>query len=132
MTDTLRGAAMGCLVSKELPPNAPAGRGPSALDVTQLKSYQDLFNRLDVDGDGKVTARELREGAKRELQFDATDKECKMLVDEVSNIGEVDFSEFLTEMCRGSGPPEEVMLRRFNSVRNKLQYISADSSAGAG
>jgi hypothetical protein len=110
---------MGCLVSKELPPNAPAGRGPSALDVTQLKSYQDLFNRLDVDGDGKVTARELREGAKRELQFDATDKECKMLIDEVSNIGEVDFTE-------------EVMLRRFNSVRNKLQYISADSSAGAG
>ena len=85
---------MGCLVSKELPSNAPAGRGPSALDVT--------------------------------------DKECKMLIDEVSNIGQVDFTGFLTEMCRGSGPPEEVMLRRFNSVRNKLQYISADSSAGAG
>ena len=42
------------------------------------------------------------------------------------------FSEFLTVMCRGAGPAEEVLLRRFNSVRNKLKYDSADLMAVAG
>ena len=123
---------MGCLISKETPTNAPAGRGPSALDVAQLKSYRDLFNRLDKNKDGKLTARELQEGALRELEFEATAKECKILVDEVTRTGEVDFSEFLTVMCTGVGPAEEVLLRRFNSVRNKLKYHAADLVAVAG
>jgi len=123
---------MGCLVSKETPTNAPAGRGPSALDVAQLNSYRDLFNRLDTNKDGKLTARELQEGALRELDFEATAKECNLLVNEVTHTGEVDFSEFLTVMCRGAGPAEEVLLKRFNSVRNKLKYDSADLMAVAG
>ena len=100
--------------------------------MTQLKSYRDLFNRLDTNKDGKLTARELQEGALRELEFEATAKECKILVDEVTRTGEVDFSEFLTVMCTGVGPAEEVLLRRFNSVRNKLKYHSADLMAVAG
>ena len=43
-----------------------------------------------------------------------------------------DFPDFLEVMCSGAGTPEQVLLRRFNSVRKKLEYNSEDSCSRAG
>jgi hypothetical protein len=44
----------------------------------------------------------------------------------------MEFPDFLEVVCTGAGTPEEVLLRRFNSVRKKLEYNSEDSSCRAG
>ena len=68
----------------------------------------------------------------QELELDTTATECATFIGEFSNDSAMDFPDFLEVMCSGAGTPEQVLLRRFNSVRKKLEYNSEDSCSRAG
>ena len=75
---------------------------------------------------------ELREGALRELDLETSAMECATFIGEYSETHAMEFPDFLEVVCTGAGSPEEVLLRRFNSARKKLEYNSEDSSCRAG
>ena len=75
---------------------------------------------------------ELREGALRELDLETSAMECATFIGEYSETHAMEFPDFLEVVCTGAGTPEEVLLRRFHSVRKKLEYNSEDSSCRAG
>jgi len=98
----------------------------TALHLTeqQIHEFQQAFNLFDKDGDGHVTAKELR------VVFDTlgqspTEEELNGMIDEVDKDGngEMEFPEFCQLMAKRMGAREDE-----DTVRAAFSILDADGS----
>ncbi|XP_037538214.1 calcium-binding mitochondrial carrier protein SCaMC-1 [Nematolebias whitei] len=68
--------------------------GARCSDADSKRSYQDLFNRLDTNNDGKVDVAELREGLKAMGMYRQGAAQKIVLTGDENNDGCLDFNEF--------------------------------------
>ncbi|EED17074.1 troponin C, putative [Talaromyces stipitatus ATCC 10500] len=101
-----------------------------ALSEEQISRFREAFAVFDKDGNGEITAEELRD-VMRSLGQNPTESELQDIVNEldVDHTGTIDFDEFLTMMVhKGKATDEEAELRAAFDVfdQDGSGTISAD------
>ncbi|RAO69366.1 uncharacterized protein BHQ10_005378 [Talaromyces amestolkiae] len=101
-----------------------------SLSEEQIARFREAFAVFDKDGNGEITAEELRD-VMRSLGQNPTESELQDIVNEldVDHTGTIDFDEFLTMMIhKGKATDEEAELRAAFEVfdRDGSGTISAD------
>ncbi|EEA21351.1 hypothetical protein TMatcc_009247 [Talaromyces marneffei ATCC 18224] len=101
-----------------------------SLTEEQIARFREAFAVFDKDGNGEITADELRE-VMRSLGQNPTESELQDIVNEldVDRTGTIDFDEFLTMMVhKGKATDEEAELRAAFEVfdQDGSGTISAD------
>ena len=89
----------------DAPPRARAPREVLSLD--QISQFQQIFNEMDVNGDGGLSASELH-AMLGELGVSATRDDAQAMVDaaDADGNGEIDFEEFLALVSQRANRPD--------------------------
>jgi len=93
-------------------------------NLAQMREQNDLFIGLDADGDGIITADEVRQGLAGQMTSAEIEKLISVLIGEN---GEVAYDEFMGQLIAAKGPQEKEMLQHiFNELDTHHHgYINA-------